>query len=72
LWPEQLEKTKNVKFIVSMPVFELDMETNKVTDKLIGVLNLDSLDTEFKNIQDILPEIIKEMSDLSKIISLLF
>lgn len=42
LCPDQIERTKDLKFIVSTPIFEQDEENLRKSDKIIGVVNFDS------------------------------
>lgn len=38
----QIEMTKDLKFIMSTPVFEYDLETRRIGKKIIGVVNFDT------------------------------
>jgi len=38
----QLEKTKDLRFVISCPIFEVDFDTFRPTKRVIGVVNLDS------------------------------
>jgi hypothetical protein len=39
---KQIKKTQDIKFIISCPIKELDANTFRLTDKIIGAVNIDS------------------------------
>ncbi len=49
---DQLDRTKSIKFVISTPILKWNHETGKLTDKVIGVVNIDSRNNSFKIIQE--------------------
>ena len=72
---EQIDKTKELKVIISCPIFQLNYDTIKRTAKRIGVVNIDSKksgseiiinDTELRN------QIIEDITKISGFCSIIY
>jgi hypothetical protein len=70
LTEEQKRVTKNVKTLLSIPVYEQDFETGKLKDKILGILNVDSPFPVNKMNQDTLNNIGDDIVKLSPIFSM--
>ena len=71
---EQLKRTSGIKFIISTPILEWDAESGKLTDKTIGVVNIDSKKNEYNMIQKKIAyeDLIKHSYYVADFISMLY
>lgn len=69
----QKKLAKDIKFILSAPIWQLDYDTKKLTDKIIGVINIDSKKISFKQIEEVelFGDLVDKIKNLSTIVSYL-
>jgi hypothetical protein len=71
---EQLKATEDVRFIISTPIFEIDLHTRRLTNKIIGVVNVDSKNNTFGELEKrkLLEKLIENCSNISEFVALLY
>jgi hypothetical protein len=69
---DQIEKSEDLRFIYSFPVRKLDPETNRITAKVIGVVNIDSVEERAEELiqnEETLKRLTQEVTAFSEICS---
>ena len=75
LCKEQIEKTKDLKLVISCPIRKIDEDTLELTHKVIGVVNFDSKSVGSEKLESQKlnrDEIIKKIYSYSELCSRLF
>ncbi|TAL33902.1 MAG: hypothetical protein EPN93_12770 [Spirochaetes bacterium] len=73
LTKEQLKATEDIKFIMSTPIFEIDLHTMRLTNKIIGVVNIDSKNNTFDELEKrkLLEKLFENSNNISEFVALL-